>query len=134
MRILMMGAVLAAFVGCSGSATRQPAFPEAVAPGWTRAAVGEIDASKFPAIVSSAGIKQGWHTEYRAGDGGVVQVDAYAVRSNTQGLDLVQRWRPERDNAQFYTEHYLLNVAWRGAKHDELASLVRSLPTLVEKQ
>jgi hypothetical protein len=61
-------------------------------------------------------------------------VDAYAVLTSTQGLDLVQRWRPERDNAQFYTDHYLLNVAWQQAKHDELAALVRSLPKLVEGQ
>ena len=50
------------------------------------------------------------------------------------GIDLVQKWRPERDNAQFYTDHFLLNVAWQQARHDELASLVRSLPKLVEGQ
>jgi hypothetical protein len=87
---------------------------------------------QFPALVRSAGITQGWQTEYRTADGAVARVDAYALRSNTQGLDLVQRWRAEPNNAQFYTDHYLLNVAWQKAKHDELATLVRSLPKLVE--
>jgi hypothetical protein len=134
MRLLVAVAALAALAGCGGTVARQPSFPASVAPSWTRSDVRKIDAAKFPAIVNSAGIKQGWQTEYRAADGAVARVDAYAVRSNSQGLDLVQRWRPERDNAQFYTEHYLLNVAWQNAKRDELAALVRSLPALVEKQ
>ncbi len=93
-----------------------------------------MDASQFPPLVRSARIEHGWHTEYRSSDGAVAQVEAYAIRSSTQGLDLVQRWKPERDNAQFYTEHYLLNVEWTQAKHDELAALVRTLPKLVEQR
>jgi hypothetical protein len=127
-------ALLVMLCGCGGAATREPSFPVTIAPGWTRSPVQPIEASKFPPLIQSAGIKQGWQTEYRTNDGAVARVDAYAVRSNTQGLDLVQRWRPERDNAQFYTDHFLLNVAWQQAKHDELASLVRSLPKLVEGQ
>jgi hypothetical protein len=133
MRILLLSLALL-LAGCSGAPTaKAPAFPEKVDPGWTRSAVQPIDTAKFPPIIQSAGIKQGWQTEYKNAGGAVARVDAYAVRSNTQGLDLVQRWRPERDNAQFYTEHYLLNIAWQGANHDELASLVRSLPKLVEQ-
>ena len=120
--------------GCGGAGSREPLFPASVAPGWTRSEVHPVEASRFPPLVRSAGIDRGWQTEYRSSDGGVARVDAYAVRSNTQGLDLVQRWRPERDNAQFYTDHFLLNVAWQGAKHDELASLVRSLPKMIEGQ
>jgi hypothetical protein len=93
-----------------------------------------MDESQFPALIRSSGIGRGWQTEYRGADGAVARVDAYAIRSNSQGLDLVQKWRAERDNAQFYTDHFLLNIAWRQAKHDELASLVRSLPKLVEGQ
>lgn len=93
-----------------------------------------MDASQFPSLVRTSGIERGWRTEYRAADGATAVVSVYAVQSNTQGLDLVQKWRPERDNAQFYTDHFLLNIAWRQAKHDELASLVRSLPKLVEGQ
>ena len=122
-------------MSCSQTAaTKEPAFPEKVAPNWTRSAVQPIDPAKFPPIIQSAGIKKGWQTEYQAADGATVRVDAYAIRSNTQGLDLVQRWRPERDNAQFYTDHFLLNAAWQKANHDELAMLVRSLPKLVEGQ
>ena len=124
--------ILAVLLGGCGGGTKEPVFPASVAPNWTRSAVHPIDASQFPALIQSAGIKQGWQTEYRAPDGAAARVDVYAIRSNTQGLDLVQRWHPERDNAQFYTDHFLLNVAWQQAKHDELASLVRSLPKLVE--
>jgi len=130
-RVLMVAVVL---FGCGRATSKEPAFPLNVAPGWTRSDVHTIDPARFPQLIQSAGIKHGWETEYRATDGGVARVDVYAVRSNTQGLDLVQRWRPERDNAQFYTDHYLLNIAWQGAKHDELASLVRSLPKLIESQ
>jgi hypothetical protein len=134
MRILLL-AVALALAGCSGGSTaKAPAFPEKMEPAWSRSAVQPMDAVKFPAIAKSAGIQQAWQTEYRSPDGAVVRVDAYAVKSNTQGLDLAQRWLKERDNAQFYTDHYLLNVAWQGAKHDELASLVRSLPKLIEQQ
>jgi hypothetical protein len=94
--------------------------------------VHTVDAAQFPALVRSAGLKQGWQTEYRAADGATARVDAYAIGGSAVGLDLVQRWRPERDNAQFYTDHFLLNVAWQKAQHDELASLVRSLPKMVE--
>jgi len=122
-------------IGCSsGSSVKEPSFPEKIAPDWTRSTVQPLDAAKFPPIVQTAKIQRGWQTDYRSGDGATVHVDAYAVRSNTQGLDLVQRWRAQRDNAQFYTDHFLLNVAWHGAKHDELASLVRSLPKLIEAQ
>jgi len=130
-RVLLITALLA---GCRATGTRTPAFPATAAPNWTRGPVRSLEAAQFPLLVRQAGIKQGWETEYHAPDGGVARVDAYAVLSNTQGLDLVQRWRPERDNAQFYTEHYLLNVAWHQAKHDELAALVRSLPKMVEQQ
>ncbi len=129
-RVLWLAVVL---VGC-GSGTKEPVFPATVAPGWTRAAVRPIEASQFPPLIQSAGIKKGWQTEYRAQDGAVARVDAYAIASSANGLDLVQRWRPERDNAQFYTDHFLLNVAWQQAKHDELAALVRSLPKMVEGQ
>ncbi len=117
--------------GCA-TGPKEPAFPATVAGGWTRSAVHPIDAARFPPLIRTAGITQAWQTEYRTSDGATARIDAYAVRSSTQGLDLVQRWRPERDNAQFYTEHYLLNAAWQNAKHDELASLLRSLPKLVE--
>lgn len=90
--------------------------------------------SQFPEVLHGSGIDKAWETEYRAADGAIAVVDVYAVRSNTQGLDLVQRWRPERDHARFYTDHFLLNVGWRDAKHDELAALVRSLPKLIEQQ
>ena len=126
-------ALALAFLECS-RAPREPAFPESIAPGWTRGSVHPMDASEFPPLIRSSGIDRGWQTEYHAPDGAVARVDAYAVRSNTQGLDLVQKWRPERGNAQFYTDHFLLNVAWQGAAHDELASLVRSLPKVVEGQ
>jgi hypothetical protein len=132
MRRLLIVAVM--LIGCSGSAVKEPIFPETIAPAWTRSSIRSIAASEFPPLIQSAGVQKGWQTEYRAKDGAIARVDAYAIRSNTQGLDLVQRWRPERDNAQFYTDHYLLNVAWQQAKHDELASLVRSLPKLVEGQ
>jgi hypothetical protein len=127
-RLLLLTVML---VGCGGVA-KEPVFPETVAPGWTRSAVKTMDAASFPALLRAAGIKKGWETEYRTAGGAVAKVDAYAIQSNTQGLDLVQRWRPERDNAQFYTDHFLLTVAWQKAQHDELASLVRSLPKLVE--
>jgi hypothetical protein len=91
-----------------------------------------LDAAQFPRVVRENGIDKGWEAEYRAADGAVAVVDVYAVPSSAQSLDMVQRWRPERNNAQFPTEHFLLNVAWQGASHDELASLVRSLPKLVE--
>jgi len=129
MRIVAL--VVAVLLGCN-RAPREPVFPESIPPGWTRSAVHPIVASKFPRLIRNSGVERGWETEYRAVDGAVAVVDAYTVRSNTQGLDLVQQWRPERDNAQFYTDHFLLNVAWRQAKHDELAALVRSLPKLVE--
>ena len=128
-RLLLVALVL---TGCAGTVAKEPNFPASVPPGWTRSAVQAIEPAKFPALVQSAGIRQGWQTEYRASDGAVARVDAYAVRSETQGLDLAQRWRSERDNAQFYTEHYLINVAWTQAKHDELVALVRTLPKLVE--
>lgn len=132
MRSWLVVAVL--LVGCGG-ATKEPVLPEKVPPAWTRSgAISPIDAAKFPAIIQSAGIKQGWQAGYRAPDGASARVDVYAVRSNAQGLDLVQRWRPERDNAQFYTDHFLLNVAWQQAQHDELAALVRALPKLIEGQ
>jgi hypothetical protein len=130
MRAILLLSVM--LLGCGSWVTKEPAFPAKVAPGWTRSAIHSIEATQFPPQIRSAGITQGWQTEYRAADGAVARVDAYAVRSNSQGLDLVQRWRPERNNAQFYTDHYLLNVAWQQANHDELASLVRSLPKLVE--
>jgi hypothetical protein len=130
MRLVLVLAVV--LMGCGGARTKEPAFPATVAPGWTRSAVHSINASQFPPIIRDAGIKQAWQTEFRAPDGATARVDAYAIHSSTQGLDLVQRWRPERDNAQFYTDHFLLNVAWQQAKHDELASLVRSLPKLIE--
>lgn len=126
--------VVLIMAGCGGSATKEPVLPANVAPSWTRSAVRPMEALQFPALVQSAGIKQGWQTEYRAADGAVARVDVYALRSSAVGLDLVQKWRPERDNAQFYTEHFLLNVAWQQAQHDELAALVRSLPKLVEGQ
>lgn len=130
-RILLIAVLL---TGCGGSPAKEPAFPATVAPTWTRVEIHPIQPSQFPPLVQSAGITQGWQTEYQTPGGAIARVDAYAVKSNTQGLDLVQRWRPERNNAQFYTDHYLLNVAWQKAPHDELASLVRSLPKLVEKQ
>jgi hypothetical protein len=126
--VLFLAIVLA---GCSGG-TKAPVLPADVAPGWTRSEVHAMDASQFPPLIRSAGITQGWQTEYRAHDGAMARVDAYAIRYSAQGLDLVQRWRPERDNAQFYTDHFLLNIAWQNAKHDELAALVRSLPKIVE--
>ena len=131
MRIVV---VLCLILTACSKPPKDPVFPESIAPGWTRAAVKPMDASQFPPLIRKNGIERGWQTEYRASDGAVARVDAYAVRSNTQGLDLVQKWRPERDNAQFYTDHFLLNVAWQQAKHDELAALVRSLPKLVEGQ
>jgi len=94
--------------------------------------VHSINAPQFPRLLRESGIERGWEAEYHSNDGAVAVVNVFAVQSNTQGLDLVQKWRPERNNAQFYTDHFVLNVAWQGAKHDELASLVRSLPKLVE--
>jgi hypothetical protein len=132
MRILLLLAVVLA--GCGSGGPKDPVFPATVAPGWTRSEVKSLDAASFPALLRAAGVKQGWETEYRTGGGAKAQVDAYAIQSNTQGLDLVQRWRPERDHAQFYTDHFLLNIAWQNAGHDELASLVRTLPKLVEGQ
>lgn len=132
--VAFCGLLLAAtlLLSCSGTRSKEPTFPATVPPNWTRSTVHPMDPSQFPPIVRDAGIKQAWQTEYRAADGAVARVDAYAIRYSAQGLDLVQRWRPERDNAQFYTEHFLLNITWQQAKHDELASLVRSLPKLVE--
>jgi len=120
--------------GCSGPSAKAPVLPEHVAPSWTRSTVQPIEASQLPMLLQSAGIKQGWKTEYRSAGGALARVETYAIRSNTQGLDLVQRWQPVRDHAQFYTDHYLLNVSWEQAQHDELASLVRSLPKMVEGQ
>jgi hypothetical protein len=120
-----------ALLSCN-HAPKEPIFPTTIAPGWTRSAVHSLDKAQFPTLLRNSGIEQGWETEYRAADGAVAVIDAYAVQSNTQGLDLVQKWRPERNNAQFYTDHFLLNVAWQQAGHDELASLVRTLPKLVE--
>jgi len=124
----LLGATL---LSCS-RAPKEPIFPESIPPGWTRSAIHSLSASQLPRLLRESGIERGWEAEYHATDGAVAIIDAYAVRSNTQGLDLVQKWRVERNNAQFYTDHFLLNVAWQQAKHDELASLVRSLPTLVE--
>ena len=131
MRRLVVLAVM--LLGC-GRAPKEPVFPESIAPGWIRGLVHPMDSAQIPPLIRNSGIERAWQTEYRAADGAVARVNAYAVRSNTQGLDLVQKWRPERDNAQFYTDHFLLNVAWQQAKHDELATLVRSLPKLVEGQ
>jgi len=128
-RVLLLAVVM---LGCGASKSKEPVFPATVPPGWTRSAVQAMDAAQFPQLIRSAGIEHGWQTEYRTTGGAVARVDAYAIRSNTQGLDLVQRWRPERDNAQFYTDHFVLNVAWQQAKHDELASLVRLLPKMIE--
>jgi hypothetical protein len=130
MRTVLL-AVAIILLGCSRG-PKEPVFPESIAPAWTRLAVHSINVSQFPHVIRESGIERGWEVEYRGADGAVAVIDAYAVRSNTQGLDLVQRWRPERNNAQFYTDHFLLNIAWQQAKHDELASLVRSLPKLVE--
>ncbi len=129
-RAIAMAVMLAA---CSRP-PKEPSFPGSIAPSWTRSAMHSLPESQFPRVVRDSGIHRGWEAEYRASDGAVAIVSAYAVQSNTQGLDLVQRWRPERNNAQFYTDHFVLNVAWREAKHDELAPLVRSLPKLVEGQ
>lgn len=129
MRIAVLVAVV--LVGCS-RAPQEPVFPETIAPGWTRSAVHPLDRNHFPPLLRDGGVERGWETEYHASDGAIAVVDVYGIASSTQGLDLVQKWRPERDKAQFYTEHFLLNVAWQEAKHDELASLVRSLPKLVE--
>ena len=128
---LVVALVLA---GCGSDRVKEPILPATVAPGWTRSDVRPIAASQFPPILQSAGVNQGWQTDYRAADGAVARVDVYAIKSSANGLDLVQRWRPERDNAQFYTDHFLLNVAWQKAQHDELAALVRSLPKLVGGQ
>ena len=126
MKIGWLAAVLL-MAGCGGQEAKEPAFPASIAPAWTRGAVQPIASGQLPAIVSAAGLVHGWQTEYRAGVA-VAKVEAYALRNSAQGLDLVQRWKPQRDNAQFYTEHYLINIAWSGTKHDELAALVRSLP------
>jgi hypothetical protein len=120
-----------AFLMACGSSSKEPVFPASIPPNWTRSAVHAIEASKFPPIIRDAGVKQAWQTEYQAADGGKARVDVYGIPP-TMGLDLVQRWRPERDNAQLYTEHFLLNVAWEKAKRDEIGSLVRSLPKLIE--
>jgi hypothetical protein len=130
MRIVLL--VAAAILLSCNRAPKEPVFPESIPPGWTRSAVHTLNAAQFPKVVRDSGIQKAWEAEYHTTDGAVAVADVYAVQSNTQGLDLVQRWRPERNNAQFYTDHFLLNVAWQGAKHDELASLVRSLPKLVE--
>jgi hypothetical protein len=123
--------VTVVLMGCSGG-PREPVFPEKIAPGWTRSGVHPLIASQFPKLLRDSGIGQGWEAEYQSADGAVAVINVYAVQSNTQGLDLVQRWRPERNQAQFYTDHFVMNVAWQQAQHDELASLVRSLPKLVE--
>jgi hypothetical protein len=128
-RILVAALVLA---GCGGGRVKEPAFPANVAPGWTRGEVKVVEAAKFPALVRAAGITQGWETEYRAADGAVARVDAWGLKASAQGLDLVQKWHPARDRAQFYTEHYLLDVGWEKAGRDELAALVRGLPRMVE--
>jgi hypothetical protein len=128
-RILVAVLVLA---GCGGGRVKEPAFPASMAPGWTRGAVRAMDAAQFPPLIREAGIKQGWETEYRAADGAVARVDAWGLKASAQGLDLVQKWRPVRDHAQFYTEHYLLDVGWEKAGRDELAVLVRGLPKMVE--
>jgi hypothetical protein len=129
MRIVALVAVV--LLSCN-RAPKEPVFPESIPPGWTRSAVHSLDKAQFPSLLRNSGIERGWETEYHAADGAVAVIDAYAVQSSTQGLDLVQKWRTERNNAQFYTDHFVLNVAWQQAKHDELASLVRSLPKLVE--
>jgi len=49
------------------------------------------------------------------------------VTAGLRGL----RWRTDRNNTQFYTDHFWLNVAWQKARHDELVSLVRSLPKMI---
>lgn len=129
---LCLSWLLAATLLSCSHAPKEPVFPESIPPAWTRSAVLSLNASQFPRLLRESGIERGWETEYHAADGAIAVIDAYAVLSNTQGLDLVQKWRVERNNAQFYTDHFLLNVAWQQAKHDELASLVRSLPKLVE--
>lgn len=120
--------LLVSLTGCSSPEVKEPPFPASLPPSWTRGAVQPLGSAQFPPIVRAAGLDHAWQTEYRGAGNAVAKVEAYALRNSAQGLDLVQRWKPERDNAQFYTDHYLLNVAWTGAKHDELASLVRSLP------
>ena len=126
--------VLCSLIGCGASGVKPPNLPASVAPDWTRGSVQEMPAAEFPDLVRTSGVKQGWRTEYRTAAGTPARVDVYGLSSSSQGLDLVQKWHPQPENAQFYTEHYLLNVAWqKDAKHDELASLVRSLPKLVEQ-
>jgi hypothetical protein len=132
MRRISMAACLW-MAACGGAGVRPPELPASVAPDWTRGAVETVSAGQFPELLRSAGVKQGWRTEYREADGTSAVVDVYGLRSSAQGLDLVQKWHPRPENAQFYTEHYLLNIAWtQGAKRDALAALVRSLPKLVE--
>jgi hypothetical protein len=123
--------VVLVLTACGGG-VREPEFPASVPPGWTKSAVKAMDVAQFPELVRNAGVSRAWQAEYREPDGASARVDVYAIRSGTQGLDLVQRWRPEKDNAQMYTEHYLLNVAWQQAKRDDVASLVRSLPKLLD--
>lgn len=124
-------AVALLLIGC-GQAPVEPVLPPGIPPSWTRGPVHALIPDQLPKIIRDARLDRGWETEYRASDGATAVVDVYGLRSSAQGLDLVQRWHPERDQAQFYTEHFLLNIAWQKAPHDELAALVRSLPKLVE--
>jgi hypothetical protein len=112
--------VLSLFLSSCAPAVKAPDLPQSVSPGWQLNGVRE----KSPAAA--------WEGDY-AGPG-KARVRIWSIHGTAEGLDRVQKWRPEANTVVFYGERYFAAVDWTGADRVQAGSLVRAIERAIGSQ
>jgi hypothetical protein len=103
---------------CSQTA-KAPELPQSVSPGWQLVNIEEAG----PHI---------WLASYSGP--GTAHVRIWAIRGSAEGLDRVQKWKPEANTVVFYSERYFAALDWAGVDRAQAGSLVRAIEHAIGAQ
>lgn len=107
-RLLLSVTLFLSLAAC-GSAPKQLALPDAVAGGWKRTGISEINKADAPGRIATLDLKRALRGQY---DGPTtVEVEVYQFNSSTDAFEARQTWRPDgkrmvhQRNDLFLTAH-----------------------------
>jgi hypothetical protein len=114
------------FAACRPAAELPPnLFPENAAGGWRRISMSDLPASESPDPVPRTAVDRLVTASYNGP--GKLDARVYALSSEADSLELMQRWRPSADTVFFNQGRLFVVIKWQSADRKLLQEFVTEL-------
>lgn len=113
-RALLNTLLLLTFAACGTRLAPAPSLPSSISPGWHLASLALM-----------AGTSNAWLATYQGP--ATLHARIWSTSSSAEGLDRVQKWKPQADTVVFYSERYFAMVDFAGIPSAQAAPVVRAV-------